>query len=230
MSDKLDRIWTKLDKLDEIETTLTNMEANYTAIREELAAVKADNIIKDTTIISLQDQLNRLDQNSRANSIRIIGLPVTTTTPFPDVIDAVFNAIISPVLDAAKADNQIPPILQPHPNFIIDNAFAIPTKKDTPSIVIVKLSSLNIRNLIFRYKRDALPKIRDTTNNKDRNKFSIFEDLTPANYKHFHSFSSDKTRIKSTWTYGGQIRFKIHDSETVYKVKCLSDTYESLVK
>ncbi len=40
----------------------------------------------------------------------------------------------------------------------------------------------------------------------------------------------DDIRVKSVWSYGGQVPFKLQDSETVYKAKSLSDTYDSLVK
>jgi hypothetical protein len=36
--------------------------------------------------------------------------------------------------------------------------------------------------------------------------------------------------VKSVWSYGGQVHFKLQDSETVYKAKSLSDTFETIVK
>ena len=75
----------------------------------------------------------------------------------------------------------------------------------------------------------ALPQIRDAGSNKQRNKYAVFEDLTTTNHNIFHSFASD-SRVKSAWTYNGQVRFRTHDSDTIYKVRNLADTFDSLVK
>ncbi len=89
---------------------------------------------------------------------------------------------------------------------------------------MVKLSNLSSRNLIFKHKKTALPQITDMTVQRTRSKYSIYEDLTPANHAQLRALSDDP-RIKSIWTYNGQIRFKPHDSETVHKIRSLSDTY-----
>jgi len=95
--------------------------------------------------------------------------------------------------------------------------------------VIVKFSNLSTRNLIFRHKKAALPQVRDLASNKVRPRYSIYEDLTPANHAHLRALSADP-RIKSIWSFNGQIRFKPHDSEDIVKVRSLSDTFDSLVK
>jgi len=69
----------------------------------------------------------------------------------------------------------------------------------------------------------------DISSNRVRNKYSIFEDLAPATHAAFRTFSDD-IRVKSAWSYSGQIRFKTHESDVVYKVKSLTDSYDSLVK
>ena len=85
-----------------------------------------------------------------------------------------------------------------------------------------------MRNLIFKHKKDALPKDTDLSTHRVRNQYSIFEDLTSTNHAMLRSLADDP-RVKSVWSYGGQIRFKSHESDTIYKVKNLSDTYDSLV-
>ncbi len=54
-------------------------------------------------------------------------------------------------------------------------------------------------------------------------------DTSPSAHAQFRAFQDD-IRVKSVWSYGGQVRFKLQDSETVYKTKSLSDTFESIVK
>jgi hypothetical protein len=236
ISSKLSDICSKLNKMDLIESRLEKVENalcelkhENTAVREELASARHELEKKDKLISNLSEQVNRLDQNARQNSIRVIGLPVNANTPANDISKIVFSEIVSPCLEAAKAAGELPAVLVPNPSFLIDTAFAIPFKKTSQSTVIVKFSSIHTRNTIFRFKKAALPKVTDPNSNRQRGKYSIYEDLSPANHAHFHSFSSD-SRVKSTWSFNGQIRFKSHDSETVHKVRSLSDTFESLVK
>jgi hypothetical protein len=46
----------------------------------------------------------------------------------------------------------------------------------------------------------------------------------------FKTLLNDDIRVKSVWTFGGQIRFKTNESEQVYKTKSLSDTYDTIIK
>jgi len=233
ISAKLSEICEKLSKMDKIEnrlerveTALCELKHENTAVREELASARHELVKKDKTIAALSEQVNRLDQSARLTTIRVIGLPITANTPAADISKIVFNEIVAPCLEAAKATGEFPSVVIPY-LILIDSAFVIPSKKNTQSTVIVKFSSVHTRNAIFRFKKTALPKIND--GNRQRNKYSIYEDLSPATHAVFNTFSAD-SRVKSVWSYNGQIRFKPHDSETMYRVKSLSDTFDSLVK
>jgi hypothetical protein len=159
-----------------------------------------------------------------------LGLPVTTQTPPSELYETVYREILVPTLESAKKEGDISAqaILPPH--FLIVNAFTIPAKRSSQSSpVILKLNSEFIRSLIFKHKKAALPTITDISSNKVRNKYSIFEDLAPATHALFRSFSEDP-RVKSVWSYSGQVRFKTQESDVVYKVKSLADTFETTVK
>jgi hypothetical protein len=178
----------------------------------------------------LTSHVNKLDQASRATSLRILGLPISSVTPPAAVPEIVYKEIIIPCLEAAIAKGDIAAQLSSFPlHLIISNVFALPAKKDQPSCpVILKLSSELIRNIIFRHKKDALPKFTDLSTHRVRNRYSVFEDLSPSNHAILRSFADDP-RVKSAWTYSGQVRFKAHDGETIYKVKTASDTFDSIV-
>jgi hypothetical protein len=220
---KLDKMFSKLESMDSV---LHSLKLENTVFREELAAARAECKKKDDTIAQLSEQVNRLDQASRAATLRIIGLPVSSSTPASEVPKIVYKEILHPIIEAAKAQGDLP---TPYPNLLIESAFVVPAKKDKPTPVILKLSSVSTRNLIFRFKKQALPQTQDPASNRARNKYAIFEDLTPAAHVQLNTFISD-SRVKSAWTYNGQIRFKSQNSETVYRVKYLSDTYDSIVK
>jgi len=226
---RLEFICGKLEQMNVLDAKLTNLQQENTALRQEVSSLRVEIEKKDDHITALTDQVNRLDQAARSTSVRIFGLDVTTTTSSTDLRAAVYTNIIQPILETAKESGDIPSSALPHPHLLIDNVFVLPTKKNTPPPVILKLSSQFIRNLIFVHKKAALPKTLDLNSNKQRNRFSIYEDLSPGNYAIFRAFSDDP-RVRSVWSYSGQVRFKVHDCETVFKVKSAQDTFDSLVK
>jgi prefoldin subunit 5 len=224
----------KIEDIDQtvksLDTTVKSLDVTVKSLVTENASLREDITKRDDQIRQLSDQVNRLEQATRSSSLRILGLPVTTQTPISKIHETVYNEILLPTLEAAKQNGDIPTqaILPSH--FLIVNVFAIPSKKTSDSSpVILKLHSEFIRSLVFKYKKSALPTITDISSNRVRNKYSIFEDLAPATHATFRSLSDD-IRIKSVWSYSGQIRFKTHECETVYKVKSLTDSYDTLVK
>jgi hypothetical protein len=214
----------KLSKLDELDSSVKDLVKENAALRSELSK-------KDEKIAQLSDQVNRLEQNTRSTSLRIIGLPITTASPSSSIPEIVFKEIIAPCLAAARAAGDIPASTSTlHPHSVILNAFAIPSKKNAASnTVILKMSSDILRSCIFKHKKEALPSLHETSSGRVRSKYGIYEDMSPANHAHFRIFADD-SRVHKIWSYSGQIRFKIHNSETVYKVKSLSDTVDSIVK
>jgi hypothetical protein len=227
-------IHAKLDLLcgtmTSIDATVKSLDSAVKSLVLKNAAIRAEMATKDEKIQSLTDHCNRLDQQLRSSSLRIIGLDVTTQSSPADIHNAVYKEILLPVLKEAQEAGDISNITSLPSHFLIANSFAIPAKKYTAkSTVIVKLHSEAIRSLVFKFKKTALPTTTDLTSNRVRNKFSIFEDLSPAIHAQFRSFSED-IRVKSVWSYGGQIRFKMHDNEVVHKAKSLADTVDSLMK
>jgi regulator of replication initiation timing len=215
-------------KMENIERSLHDLRVENTAVREELASARVEIAKRDETIQKLSEQVNKLDQASRSNFIRVFGLEVTPTTPYSALTKTILDEIIAPCLAHAREAGDLPPTAGPSP-FLIDQAFVVPTKKGGHCPVIVKLSNQTTRNLIFRHKKAALPQDRDLASNKVRPRYSVYEDLTPANHAHLRSLSADP-RIKSIWSYNGQIRFKAHDSEDIVKVRALTDTFDTLTK
>ncbi len=215
------------EKMNGIENSLHELRVENTSVREELAAARREISKRDETIAQLSEQINRIDQSSRANSIRIFGLQVNSNTPPASIPKLVLDKIIAPIINHARENGELPTTACPTP-FLIDQAFAIPTKKGGPCPVIVKLANPWCRNLIFKHKKTTLPQLTDLATGKTRSQYTIVEDLTAANDAQLRALSADH-RVRSVWSYSGQIRFKPHDSENIYKVKALTDTYDSLV-
>jgi hypothetical protein len=214
--------------MDTMEKSIYDLRVENTAVREELAAARTEIAKKDEAIAKLTEQVNRLDQAARSSTVRIYGLPIDNNTPVSSIASIVLKEVIIPVLNQAKEVGDIPPANPPQP-FPIDYAFAIPSKNGKPCPVVVKLASNSIRNLIFKHKKTALPVYRDLPSNKVKGKYAIYEDLSPANHAHLRALSADH-RVTSIWTFNGQIRLRIRDGETIFRVKSLADTVDSLSK
>ena len=231
MESALNTIMTKLDAMSaQLAAQLSKSEQLETAVvglTAKLAEAVSGNKEKDIIIARHSDQINNCEQALRSTSICILGLPVKKDDSTVTIIDAVYENILRPVLEAAKVKGE----LTEHPSrrFMIDSAFAIPSKNPSSCPVIVKFSSSFIRNLVFSYKNDVLPKTPDPNSSRIRHKFAIFEDLTPANFAHFRTLADDE-RTTSIWTFNGQIKFRIKDSENIYRARNLSDTVDSLIK
>jgi hypothetical protein len=220
---KFDSFGTQLAKIDVLEQTINTLVQENIACREEMRK-------KDVVIEQLSEKVNRLDQSMRATSLRIHGLPVTSATPTNEVANIVYQEIMMPIFAAAKQNGDLNGDSFPALYSTVVNTFAIPSKKNTTSSpVIVKFYSEYIRGLVFKHKKNALPTAADLNTNRIRQKYAIYEDLTTANHQLLRSFADDP-RVLSTWSFGGQIRFKTHLDDTIYKASSLSATYESLVK
>jgi hypothetical protein len=223
INNKLEMLCGLLPKVEEIDSKIQSLMTENAALRQDVAA-------RDVKIEQLTSHVNKLDQAARSTSLRILGLPISSSTPTAAIPEIVYKEIVRPCLEAATAKNEISAQMLSLPaHLIIANVFALPAKKDNPSCpVILKLSTELLRNVIFRHKKESLPKLTDLSNNRIRNQYSVFEDLSPINHAAFRIFSEDP-RVKSAWTYSGQIRFKTHDSEAIYKVKNFADTFDSIV-
>jgi cell division septum initiation protein DivIVA len=228
--EKMDVLESKMEKIDVLETKIDALENTIQKLVTENSDLRKQVAQRDEVIEQLSDRVNRLDQASRSTSLRILGLPINPSTPAAEVPNIVFREILSPVFEAAKTNGDAPPDVRITPYFAIANCFALPPKKNSTSCpVILKLSSESLRSLVFKYKKDTLPTITDPSTNRVRPRFSIYEDLSPANFSQFRSFADDY-RVKSVWSFSGQIRFKTHDSDTVHKATSLASTVDSLIK
>jgi hypothetical protein len=139
-------IHAKLDLLcatmTSIDATVKSLDSAVKSLVLENAAIRAEMATKDDKIQSLTDHCNRLDQQLRSSSLRIIGLYVTTQSSPANIHNAVYKEILLPVLKEAQEAGDITNTTSLPSHFLIANSFAIPAKKNTAkSTVIVKLHS-----------------------------------------------------------------------------------------
>jgi len=211
----------QLAKSEQLETSITNLRA-------DMAVVVNASAKKDEIISRHSEQINNCEQALRSTSIRILGLPVKKDDNAMSILNTVYDTILHPVLVAAEQKGELDAPF-PSRRFLIDSAFAIPAKNPASCPVIVKFSSAFVRNLVFSYKNDSLPKMPDPISHRMRPKFAIYEDLTPANFAHLRSLTEDP-RTTTIWTFNGMVKFRVKDSEVIYRSRSLTDTVDSILK
>ena len=220
INSKLDHMCSKIDKLDSLENDLREA-------RGEIAALRSELVQRDKKIADLTNQLNHLDQMSRSNTIRIVGLPVQSNTATNEVIDTTYNLLLKPILQGALNAGDIPDL--PTSFHLIDTAFTIPSKNTSSATVIMKLANSRLRTAIFKHKKEFAPRGPvPHLNNKILPTYAIYEDLTKTNSAYLRNLIQDD-RVSTAWSYGGQIRFRLHNSERILRVKSTGDTIDSLL-
>jgi hypothetical protein len=106
----------------------------------------------------------------------------------------------------------------------------------------------NLRNLIFQLKKDFAT--RETaegpasrrggggrgagvegvgSERAGRFMYPLYDDLTKSNLSKMRAISQDE-RVQSCWSVGGQIRFKLKDSDSVRKVASILDPLDKILK
>jgi hypothetical protein len=222
-------------RFDKLEKLLTDTRKENSALRTALTA-------KENEIRKLQEKLNDQEQYVRGWSIRILNLqiPADEATQPELVMGHVFSRVLEPIFKGALAKKMIPSI--PSPHSIIETAHILPAKKDAINPIIVRFYTRNIRNMLFRLKRDFAPRAPAgatagagaNTRGAQRAEggrfvYPFFEDLTRVNFDKLRAISNHQD-VQSCWSVGGSIRFKLKNSDTVHKVKSVYASVDDIIK
>jgi len=188
-------------------------------------------------LYSVKEQLNQLQQQNRACTIRIFSLPMSeeernTTDPSGKVTaKLVYDRILKPVMNHAK-EKQLLATVPTLPNCITE-CFRIRPGSSTlakPAPIIVKLASTTLKSAIFRAKNDSLPPPTDAEKAAGLKRFHITEDLTHASYDCLQALRAND-KIERAWSVGGEVRFTRKGDTTnhVHKVKSVFDPISLIV-
>ena len=101
---KLDMLLKKMDDFSALQTKVERLETIVNSLSENMASLNKE-------VLSLKEQANNREQQFRSNSIRVFGLSISeeeaNDTSGKVLSKRVYDAIIKPVLVAAKANKQI---------------------------------------------------------------------------------------------------------------------------
>ena len=226
----LDKINTLTEKLEDLHEALLN-------VTQENEDLKSTVQKQAKEIAELNNNLNEREQYARNWSMRCLNISVPSDSESDTrvVMQCVYDSLIYPILEGAQSAGAITTV--PSCDALLETAHILPGKNGAKP-VIARFYSRYWRNLIFRHRRDFAPREQaaaaaaatgdSTRNTKTRMKFPFFEDLTRASFSKLN-YIKQQQDVASAWTVNGSIRFKIKNSEQVYKVSNLSETFEDIV-
>lgn len=179
-------------------------------------------------VLCLKTELNDIKLAEKGLNLRAFGLKVS-----PDEIAAVGESkaimkkayeIIKPILAAAKANGGISAVT-PLANLLSSAHLAGKPTRDKqgrtlPAPCIIKFQSVDMRNLILRYKKAHLPNPTDAEKASGIRKFLLAEDLTKPSHDMFKKLIDDP-RTCTVWTMSGALRYTLAGDEkkTVHRVE-----------
>jgi hypothetical protein len=223
--------------------------SNFSMINQKmdscLSEIKAVNVRLDTCeadmknayseIFKLKDQLNDMQQNNRALTVRIFGLPSTEDEASADsgkvTAKLAYDRILKPILSSAKEKTFISSV-PTLPNCITE-AFRVKSHNPTstrPTPIILKLTSLSIKTALFRARSDALPSPSDAEKNAGHKRFHLVEDLTSDSFNCLMELRAH-SKVLRAWSVAGELRFTLKngDSSHVHKVKSIYDNVDRML-
>ena len=220
-------------RLDDQADRFVKLEGLLASSQRENAALKVELRIKDDQILEMKTRINAVEQHSRSSCIRIFKLAIDGDERDPvQVAEQVYDTVIAPILQGAvnlKKLRYLPKLEQ-----CIVTAHILPSKDGKTKPILVRLVNAHMRSLIIQLKKDYAPKSLATSPSGSISTkpppqlYPIFEDMTRDAFQLMRALSSHE-KVHSSWCYGGQLRFRLVDSETVLTVKSIYDTVEKII-
>jgi hypothetical protein len=227
------------DQLDEILALLRTQGADIADTKKMLADSQAKVSLLEKKVTSLEKEVKHLkeagndrDQATKSCSVRLFGYSTTEEESASDggkvFQSKLYEKIIKPCLNSAKANGE----LQSVPQFAtaIHKIFRVGKSSNParPAPIIINFTSEAIRLAVLRNKKNSLPTPQMSERDAGIRRYMLVEDLTPANYN-MVKLLHNREEVSKVWSIEGRIRFKKHGQDTIFKVKSVFDSVESIV-
>jgi hypothetical protein len=228
------------EKLSALMEEVKSLSADLRTVKRENEQLRQTINNQEDVIADLRNEMNDRELHARSWSIRALNIPIPPgkETDNGAVMAAVYRELVVPILEGAKASGEITAV--PPCHSVIEIAHILPGKGGKKPIIIRFLSRY-WRSLLFKYRKDFAP--RDgaapssatppagaaADSRRPRMCYPFYEDLTRATFKQLMSIQQHE-RVVSAWTVSGVVRFKIQNSETVYKVSSIYDKVEDFIQ
>jgi hypothetical protein len=140
----------------------------------------------------------------------------------------VYDSLLLPIFKGAVAKGDmmnIPPVEN-----ILENAHILPVKGDGKKPVIVRFFEREVRDIVFRNKKEHAPRGRPAhAGQPGRYLFPFFEDLTKTNFAKMRAIAAHES-VAACWSSRGNLKYKLKDSEAVRSVHNVFDPIEKILR
>jgi hypothetical protein len=218
------------EKLSALIEQVRTLSDNLKALKRENSELKETVNQQADEIAELRNEINDRELHARSWSIRVnnISVPQDQETDNRKVMMTVYKELVAPILAGAKEKGDIAVI--PSCDDLIEVAHILPGK-NTRKPIIVRFFSRYWRSLLFKHRKDCASREAAAagSDRPGRMKHPFYEDLTRASFKQLKGIQADE-RVTAAWTVSGNIRFKVENSDKVFKVSNIYDTVDDLIE
>lgn len=209
----------RIDKLEKEVTSLCNLSAE-----------------QDKQIHVLKNIVNVREQQSKANSVRLLGFPLhpdesaSNNNGGLDFATRVYRTILHPILSAAVTNGALSSL--PSLSETISHLYRAgkSASEGRPAPIVITFVSSSIRLAVLRNKRTNTPSPSAREKTAGILNYVIVEDLTGPTLKCLKSMKEDK-RILKVWTIEGRIRFSLaSDPRVIFKVSSVFDNVDFIIE
>jgi hypothetical protein len=229
LNSKLEVMEKKLDALENLPTRLTKMEALLEKVNKENSDLIKAMAFKEEQINGLQRQLNALEQHNRSWSIRVNGLniPAEVENSNKAVKKIVYDSLLLPIFKGAVEKGDLPAI--PPLENTLEIAHILPAKGDAKKPVIARFFEREIRDVVFRNKKEFAPRgMPSRAGQPGRYVFPFFEDLTKINFAKMRAIAAHE-KVSACWSSRGSLKYKLNGSDSIRSVHNVFDSIENIL-
>ncbi len=231
VSGQLDSILEQLKAMNERlaaqDTRFSRLEKLLTETQSENKTLKEENEKQKLAIDQLKERVNHLEQRNRANNVRVFNLPLTgDTSDNNNVADQLFNKVFKPVLRGAMDRGKLTSF--PLVSEVIEVAHILPSKAAIKPI-LCKFTKPIFKQLILTHKKDFGLRAPGKEDRPGPLCFPIYEDATRDAFNLMKKLAADD-RVLASWISGGDVRFRLHASDSVHRIRSLSLDFEDHFK
>jgi len=220
-------------RFDAQDARMMSLNSLLTQVTTENQQLKTALEEKERQVLALERKMNNQEQYQRSWSIRILNLPIPADQDSSNtdvVMRTVFSKVLEPIFQGAVQKKLLPGI--PAYTSILETAHILPSKPNQPPAIIARFFSRNIRQLVFRLKKDFATKVPTPTTSKShphpKLAHPFYEDLTTFNFSKMRAIAQDK-RVLSCWSVAGQLRLRLNGETAVRRVRNHYETVDAII-
>jgi hypothetical protein len=184
---------------------------------------------KDNEIKILKTKVNDVEMHQRSFNIRVFNMELDgDNNNNRNVKQQVYDKLLRPVLDGAVTKGRLDNI--PTAEQLLETAHILPGKDGKTKPIICRFYDRFYRTVFLQLRKEFAPRAKAMPpSGTAAYLYPAYEDMSSDMFKKMREMNNH-ANVKSCWAAGGYLRFKLEDNDTIYRVHCIYDPVEKIVK